>query len=141
MAMRHYFRKFHKKERLVTLVSGRKGVVWMNDSILLSVKKLLGLDAGYDAFDLDVIIAINAALFTLNQLGLGPDGGFKVTGVSETWHDFLGDWVDLEAAKEYVYMKSRLAFDPPTNPSVLQALKDSCNEYEFRLNVQVDPRI
>lgn len=109
------------------------------DSILNSTKKLLGLAEDYDAFDQDVIIAINAALFTLTQLGVGPDEGFRISGADEVWSDFIGDAIDLEAVKEYVYMKSRLAFDPPVNSSVLQALKDMCNEYEFRLNVQVDP--
>lgn len=109
------------------------------DSILNSTKKLLGLAEDYDAFDQDVIIAINAALFTLTQLGVGPDEGFRISSADEVWSDFIGDATDLEAVKEYVYMKSRLAFDPPVNSSVLQALKDMCNEYEFRLNVQVDP--
>lgn len=109
------------------------------DSILDSIKKLLGLDASYDAFDRDVIIAINAALFTLTQLGVGPEEGFRITSSAETWSDFIGDRTDLEAVKEYVYLKSRLAFDPPVNSTVLQAFKDSCAEYEFRLNVQVDP--
>lgn len=109
------------------------------DSILNSTKKLLGLAEDYDAFDQDVIVAINAALFTLTQLGVGPDEGFRISSADEVWSDFIGDVIDLEAVKEYVYMKSRLAFDPPVNSSVLQALKDMCNEYEFRLNVQVDP--
>lgn len=109
------------------------------DSILNSTKKLLGLAEDYDAFDQDVIVAINAALFTLTQLGVGPEEGFRISSADEVWSDFIGDAIDLEAVKEYVYMKSRLAFDPPVNSSVLQALKDMCNEYEFRLNVQVDP--
>lgn len=110
------------------------------DSILNSTKKLLGLAEDYDAFDRDVIIAINAALFTLTQLGVGPADGFRISSADEVWSDFIGDSIDLEAVKEYVYMKSRLAFDPPVNSSVLQSLKDLCDEYEFRLNVQVDPR-
>lgn len=110
------------------------------DSILASIKKLLGLDQDYTPFDQDVIIAINAAFLTLTQLGVGPDEGFRITGYDETWNDFLGGATDLEAAKEYVYMKARLAFDPPVNASILEALKELCSEYEFRLNVQVDPR-
>lgn len=111
----------------------------MEESILNSVKKLLGLDATYDAFDQDVIIGINAALFVLMQLGVGPSSGFVVKGAEEKWSDFAGEATDLEAMKQYVYLKTRIAFDPPSNSSVMQAIKDLCAEYEWRLNVQVDP--
>ena len=72
------------------------------------------------------------------QLGVGPSNGFFVTGSGETWGEFLQCHVDLEAAKQYVYLRTRLVFDPPTNGSVLQAMKDLCDEYAWRLNVQVD---
>ena len=48
------------------------------DSILTSIKKLLGMDADYTAFDTDVIIHINTALAILCQLGVGPDKGFRI---------------------------------------------------------------
>lgn len=110
----------------------------MDDSILNTVKKLLGLAPEYDAFDADIVSGINAALFTLMQLGVGPSNGFFITGSGETWGEFLQGHVDLEAAKQYVYLRTRLVFDPPTNGSVLQAMKDLCDEYAWRLNVQVD---
>lgn len=111
----------------------------MDESILNTVKKLLGLDPSYDAFDTDVLIGINAALFTLMQLGVGPKGGFIVSSQSETWSDFVGKAIDLEALKQYVYLRTRIAFDPPSNASVMQSMKDLCDEYAWRLNVQVDP--
>ena len=112
----------------------------MDNSILNTTKKLLGLDSSYDAFDTDVIIGINSALFTLMQLGVGPSSGFVVSDATQAWSDFAGEGTDLEALKQYVYLRTKIAFDPPANASVLQAFKDLCSEYEWRLNVQVDPR-
>lgn len=109
------------------------------DSILDTVKKMLGLDPSYDAFDTDVIVNVNSALMTLTQLGVGPDSGYAITGADETWTDFLGEErVDLEGIKQYVYFKTRLGFDPPANSSVMESMKNSCNELEWRLNVRVD---
>lgn len=111
----------------------------MEDSILRSIKGLLGPDDDYDVFDQDIIILINAAFSTLTQLGLGPVGGFRITGYDETWQDFLGDASDLESVKTYIYMKVKMAFDPPTSSFVLSAYQEACKEYEWRLNVAVDP--
>lgn len=111
----------------------------MEDSILRSIKGLLGPDDDYDVFDQDIIILINAAFSTLTQLGLGPVGGFRITGYDETWQDFLGDASDLESVKTYIYMKVKIAFDPPTSSFVLSAYQEACKEYEWRLNVAVDP--
>ena len=110
----------------------------MNESILNSIKKIIGLDSAYDAFDTDIIIHINSVLMLLNQLGVGVDG-FSITGSTETWGDFLGDESKLHMAKSYVAMKTRLVFDPPTNGTVMEALKQSISEFEWRLNVEADP--
>lgn len=96
------------------------------------------MDPEYEAFDTDIIIHINSALFTLMQNGVGIETGFKITGPTETWSDYIGDDVDLEAVKTYVYMKVRIAFDPPQNATVLNSYKDSCDEALWRMNVQVD---
>lgn len=111
----------------------------MDDSILRTIKALLGPDSDYTVFDQDILIFINGALSTLTQIGIGPSEGFRITGENETWQDFLGDYDDLEPVKSYVYMKVRLMFDPPSNSSVLNAYKESCTELEWRLNVAVDP--
>lgn len=110
----------------------------MNESILDSVKKLIGLDQAYDAFNTDIIIHINSVLMLLNQLGVG-NKGFSITGSEETWADFLGEDSDLHMVKSYVAMKTRLVFDPPTSGTVMEALKQSISEMEWRLNVHVDP--
>ena len=109
----------------------------MNESILTSIKKLLGLEEADTSFDPDLILHINTIFFTLNQLGVGPDEPFRITSKDETWDDF-SDRKDIEAIKSYIYLKVRLLFDPPTNSAVLNAMTESAKEYEWRLNVAVD---
>ena len=111
----------------------------LEDSILRTIVGLIGPDSDYDVFDPDIIIFINSAISTLTQLGIGPPEGFRITGVDETWGDFLGDAKDLESVKSYIYMKTRIAFDPPSTSFLLSAYQDACKEYEWRLNVAVDP--
>lgn len=108
-------------------------------SIFRTIKSLLGPDADYDVFDQDIIIFINSAISTLTQLGIGPPNGFRITGPDETWNQFLGDYEDLESVKTYIFMKVKIAFDPPSNSTVLGAYKECCQEFEWRLNVAVDP--
>ena len=109
------------------------------DSILVSIKKLLGVDEYCDHFDTDIIIHINSALMVLNQLGVGPSTGFVVTSNSETWSDFLGENTSIESVKTYVYLKTRLVFDPPQTSSVIDAINRQISELEWRINVAVDP--
>lgn len=111
----------------------------MEESIFESIKSLLGPDASYDVFDQDILIHINTAISVLTQLGVGPATGFMVTGPDETWQDFIGDDKTLQMVKTYIYMKVKMAFDPPVNSSVLNAYNEACKEYEWRLNVEVDP--
>ena len=111
----------------------------MEQSILNTIKKMLGPDSSYDVFDTDIIIHINSAFSILTQLGVGPKGGFRITGSEETWGDFLGDVIDLESVKNYIYMKVKMIFDPPSNSFVQKALEESCKEIEWRLNVACDP--
>ena len=110
----------------------------METSILNTIKALIGSDADYDVFDQDIIVFINGALATLTQLGVGPPSGFRITGAQEQWSDFLGEATDLESVKSYIYMKVKMAFDPPSSSSVLNAYQESCKELEWRLNVAVD---
>lgn len=107
----------------------------MSESILTSTKKILGVGASDTSFDLDIMTHINTTFAILNDLGVGPPEGFVITGVSEEWSDYLGD-ADLywQAARTYVYMKVRLAFDPPTTGFHVDALKAQIQELEWRLN-------
>lgn len=111
----------------------------MEESIFDSIKALLGPDASYDVFDQDILIHINSAISVLTQLGVGPANGFMLMGSDEKWSDFIGDDKTLQMVKSYIYMKVKMAFDPPVNSSVLNAYQEACKEYEWRLNVAVDP--
>lgn len=109
------------------------------NSILTSVKKLLGIDESYEHFDADVIMHINSVLMILCQMGIGPAGGFVIADKSATWQDFLGsDSGNLESAKSYVYMKVRLMFDPPTSNAAVESINKMLSELEWRLYVGGD---
>lgn len=111
------------------------------ESILTSVKKLLGIAEEYTAFDPDIIMSINSVFAILEQLGVGPDGGFSITDSSTTWNDYFGASEDIEqneAVKNYIALKVKLMFDPPTSSTVMQATTNLTSELEWRLNVACD---
>lgn len=105
------------------------------DSILTSIKKLLGITEEYEHFDQDIIIHINTALMILTQLGVGPSEGFFIKDKYALWSDFIPDVKTLEAVKSYVYLKVRMLFDPPTSSSLMNAMEQNMKELEWRLNV------
>lgn len=109
------------------------------DSILTSIKKLLGITEDYEHFDADLIMHINTVFMILTQLGVGPENGFSIIGKENTWSEYMPEGQRLEAVKSYVYLKTRLLFDPPQGSSVMEAIKNNISELEFRLNVAVDP--
>lgn len=110
----------------------------MEKSILTSIKKLLGLAEDYTAFDTDIIIHINSALMILKQLGVGPEEGFMIQSKKDKWEDFIDEDDNLEAVKTYIYLKTKMVFDPPQHGPTEDALKESIKEYEWRLNVQAE---
>lgn len=112
----------------------------MEESILISIKKLLGITNDYTQFDTDIIIHINTAFVSLNQLGVGPEEGFMIEDASAVWEDFIGDNKKLNSVQTYIYLKVKLVFDPPLNPSVLEANKQTINELEWRLNVESESK-
>ena len=106
------------------------------DSILTTVKKLIGITEDYTHFDQDIIVHINSAFSTLNQLGVGPENGFRIFGSEETWDGFSSDPILIEWVKTYVYLKTRLIFDSSSMSSyVLESIKQTISELEFRMNV------
>lgn len=110
-----------------------------DNSILASIKKMLGYNADYTPFDQDIIILINSTFMTLHQLGVGPKDGFVINGYSEQWSDFLdANKVVMTAVQEYIYMKVKMIFDPPANSFVMSAMQERCKEYETRLNIQAE---
>ena len=110
----------------------------MNDSILTSIKKLLGITEEYEHFDQDIIIHINSVFMILNQLGVGPSNGFSITDKTAVWSDFISEGTNLESVKSYMYLKVRLLFDPPTTSAVMESMNRMISELEFRLNVSAE---
>lgn len=108
------------------------------ESILVYVKKLLGIQKDYDHFDPDVIYGINAAFAVLTQLGVGPEEGFAISDDTAKWTDFVSDVARLSLIKEYVCLRTRLLFDPPTSSALIDAMNKSVSEYEWRLYVASD---
>lgn len=108
------------------------------DSILVLIKRLLGIEEQYGHFDVDIIIGINTALVTLQQLGIGPKEGFSVQDRTQTWTEFLQGRKDLEAVKTFVYLTTKLSFDPPQTSFLIEAMKEQLRELTFRLNVQAE---
>lgn len=110
------------------------------ESILNSVKKQLGITAEYDHFDPDIIMHINTVFMVLNQLGVGPDEGFYIEDDVASWADYLGDPTKLQMVKTYMGLKVRMLFDPPASSTVMNAMNQAIAEFEFRLNIAVDPK-
>jgi len=110
----------------------------MNESILDNIKKLLGIDPTYHVFDQDLIIHINSVFMILNQLGVGPEDGYKITSSDNTWSEFTSDELSFESVKSYIYLKVRLMFDPPQNSAHAQSIQSQINEFEWRLNVAAE---
>lgn len=109
------------------------------ESILDSIKKMIGVDKDYGAFDVDLIIAINGVFTILNQLGVGPEKEFSITGPDETWLDFFGVTDAISLVKPYMYLKVKLIFDPPSTGVLHEAMERQISEFEWRLAIQADP--
>ncbi len=109
------------------------------DSILTSIKKLLGITEEYEHFDADIVMHINSAFSVLTQLGVGPEDGFRIEDSSNDWSEFLCDDYRLEFVKTYVYLKVKLGFDPPLSSAAIEAINRQISELEWRINVSVDP--
>lgn len=106
----------------------------METSILTSTKKVLGIAADYTVFDLDIITHINTAFSDLAQLGIGPIEGFMIEDDTADWLDFIGDDLQLNSVKTYVFLKVRMLFDPPQTSFHITAMNDQIAELEWRLN-------
>ena len=108
------------------------------ESILTSIKKLLGISEDYTQFDNDLIMHINTVFLNLAQLGVGPEEGFSIQNENDAWSDFIDNNAQLQAVKSYMYLKVKLLFDPPLSSSVIESMNRMIAELEFRLNVAVD---
>lgn len=109
------------------------------ESILNSVKKLLGITSEYTAFDVDITIHINSVFMILSQLGVGPTKPFSIMDDTAVWTDFLPETdSNFEAVKSYMYLKVRTLFDPPASSIVMEAMNRMMNEFEYRMNMQAE---
>lgn len=110
------------------------------DSILTSIKKLLGITEEYTHFDADIIMHINSVLAILTQLGVGPAEGFHIEDASVTWDDYLSNKLYFEPVKTYIYLKVKLMFDPPLSSAVMESMNRMISELEFRLNAAAETK-
>lgn len=111
------------------------------DSILTSIKKLLGISEEYTEFDADILIHINSVFVALHQMGIGPSGGFSIADSSATWADYISGEVLLNDVKSYMYYKVRLMFDPPQSSAAMDNMKQLAAELEWRMNVTAEEEI
>lgn len=109
------------------------------DSILTSIKKLLGIPEEYTVFDADITLHINTVFGILTQLGVGPANGFSIMTEHEVWSDFLHEDPRLEMVKSFMHLKVKLLFDPPQSSALIQAMEKQAAELEWRISVTVDP--
>lgn len=113
----------------------------MIDSILGSVKQMLGIDQSDTSFDNELIMYTNGALMVMTQLGVGPSGGFTITSASEEWTDLLGDRTDLNLVFTAIYLRVRLIFDPPQNSFLVAAIENQITEYDWRIEAWHKPEL
>lgn len=109
----------------------------LDDTVILdSVKRPLGIPAEVTEFDIDITMHVNSAFFSLNQLGIGPETPFYIDSTT-TWSSFETS-IPKHVVLDYVFLKTKMVFDPPTSSSVVEAYNDRISELEFRMNVAVD---
>ena len=115
-----------------------------DESILTSVKKVLGIPEYYEHFDQDILLHLNSVMSILHQLGVGPENGFVVEDDSTTWSDLFDGDIDTNKmmyVKSYVCLRVRLLFDPPASSGAIDAMERQMRELEWRITVTRDPRV
>lgn len=114
----------------------------MIDGILDTIKKLLGIDEDDDSFDIDIIIIINSITPILGQMGIGPSNGYIVKSKEDKWSDYISDSkINLEGVKNYIFIKTKLIFDPPTNSTTIESFNKVLSELEWRMMISVETDI
>lgn len=110
-----------------------------SDSILNCVKKLCGIYKDDTSFDTDIIVNINSALLFLTMMGIGPKLGFQIEDDKATFSNFLGENNPIQGSvSQYLYIKTKLGFDPPSNGTVIEQLNEKARQIEFYLNASQD---
>lgn len=113
----------------------------MSESILNSIKKMIGIDPDCVDFDTTIINHINSAFMTLNQLGVGPVNGYRIKNNSNEWKEYIKETDDIDAVKDYIYLKVKMIFDPPINGSIIESYKENIKELEWRLMVKSEEEV
>lgn len=109
------------------------------ESILDTIKQLLGIPVEDESFDTDIKVYINTVIPNIAQMGIGPKNGFIVTSNTQLWSEYIDSTlINLEGVKQYIYLKVKLIFDPPTNSTTVQAINDSLKELEWRMMLAVE---
>lgn len=116
----------------MTLVHGRSDM----DSILDSMKKMLGISREDTSFDTDIIFHINSALAAVSQITGDVAEGVMIESDSESWDEVLGDRNDLEFVKELVFIKVKMMFDPPSSSYAMTAMKDREEKLEWYIHAK-----
>lgn len=111
------------------------------ESILTSIKKMLGIQEDYEHFDADLILHINSVLMTVTQIGVGPAKGFAIQDKTAVWANLTKDEAKLNSVKSFVYLKVKLLFDPPASSTILESFEQMASELEWRLNVAAESKI
>lgn len=122
---------------MILALGGDNMAISEKDSILNSVKKMLGIEPDVTDFNTDLIININSAILALTQNGVGPSSGYHITDEKDTYEDFLGeDKKEIyDPVGMYLFVNTKMRFDPPASSIVMEALKETKKELEWRLNV------
>ena len=110
------------------------------ESVLTSIKKLLGISEEDTSFDVDLIMHINSVFSILNQLGVGPPEGYAIQDKNNIWNEFITEDTKLNFVKSFMHLKVKLLFDPPLSSSVMESMKQMIGELEWRLSVAIDLR-
>lgn len=110
----------------------------MLESILDTIKQMLGLSTDDASYDSELLVFINSAFNDLTQIGAGPAGGFEATDKNTKWDAFLGEDTNFHSVKQFIYLKVKLVFDPPQTSYVIQAFEKQIEEATFRINVRAE---
>lgn len=103
-----------------------------SNSILETIRKMIGPSVSYDVFDTDLIVHINSAFSRLCQLGVGPDVPFTITGTDETWDDFVCKATPYDVI-QYIYFNVKMDFDTPSNSTVSETYTKKIEKLEWTL--------
>jgi FMN phosphatase YigB (HAD superfamily) len=109
----------------------------MEDNILKSTKKILRVPPDYEAYDHDILVGINSAFASLNQLGVTPSN-LSIVDDGGSWDALALSASMMNLVQAYVYLKARKFFDPPATSFHIQAINEQITEHEFRISVLRD---